>query len=129
MYNNRQELINAFKAGIFTYTNGFRIEEESEELAQKRLKEFIEYIEKKSKGMNYDLFREYFDLSVPNALAKNLYELKNKNKNNELVKAIKNKWSNLKDRIKNINEQEKETEQPDKVLKIVEKYLDFNEKI
>ena len=79
--------------------------------------------------MNYDLSREYFDLSVPNALAKNLYELKNKNKNNELVKAIKNKWSNLKDRIKNINEQEKETEQPDKVLKIVEKYLDFNEKI
>ena len=79
--------------------------------------------------MNYDLFREQFDLSVPNALAKNLYELKNKNKNNELVKAIKNKWSNLKDRIKNINEQEKETEQPDKVLKIVEKYLDFNEKI
>ena len=73
--------------------------------------------------MNYDLFREQFDLSVPNALAKNLYELKNKNKNNELVKAIKNKWSNLKDRIKNINEQEKETEQPDKVLKIVEKYL------
>ena len=62
-------------------------------------------------------------------MAKNLYELKNKNKNNELVKAIKNKWSNLKDRIKNINEQEKETEQPDKVLKIVEKYLDFNEKI
>ena len=78
--------------------------------------------------MNYDLFKEYFNFLVPSALAKKLYEIKNKNKNNELVKAIKKKWSDLKDRIKDMGEQEKESVQPDRELKIVEKFLDFNEK-
>ena len=88
----------------------------------------MEYIEKGSKGMNYDLFKEYFNFLAPSALAKKLYEIKNKNKNNELVKAIKKKWSDLKDRIKDMGEQEKESVQPDRELKIVEKVLDFNEK-
>ena len=69
---------------------------------------FIEYIKKESKDINYDLFKEYFNFSVPSALAKKLYEIKNKIKNNELVKAIKNKWSNLKDEIKKMSEDEKE---------------------
>ena len=31
MLNNRQEVINAFKTGIFPYKDGFQIKEESEE--------------------------------------------------------------------------------------------------
>ena len=31
MLNNRQEVINAFKTGIFPYIDGFQIKEESEE--------------------------------------------------------------------------------------------------
>ena len=54
------------------------------------------------------MFKEYFNFSVPSALAKKLYEIKNKIKNNELVKAIKNKWRNLKDEIKKMSEDEKE---------------------
>ena len=46
-----------------------------------------------------NLFKEYFDFSVPNALAKKLYETKNKKKNDELVELIKARWSNLKDEI------------------------------
>ena len=45
---------------------------------------------------------------------------------NALVKAIKNKWSNLKDEIKKMFEDEKEIEQPDKILKIAEEILEFN---
>ena len=62
-------------------------------------------------------------------MAKKLYETKNKNKNNELVEEIKNRWNNLKDEIKKMSEDEKEIEQPDKILKIVEEVLDFNKKI
>ena len=40
-------------------------------------------------------------------MAKKLYEIKNKIKNNELIKAIKNKWSNLKEEIKKMSEDEK----------------------
>ena len=68
---------------------------------------FTEYIENESKDINYDLFKHYFNFVIPSALAKELYETKNKNKNNELVKAIKNRWINLKDEIKKMSEEEK----------------------
>ena len=42
-----------------------------------------------------------------------------KRKTKELVEQIKNIWSNLKDEIKKMPEDEKKTEQPDKILKIV----------
>ena len=61
-------------------------------------------------------------------MAKDLYETKNKNKENELVEEIKNRWGNLKDEIKKMSEDEKEIEQLDKILKIVEDILDFNKK-
>ena len=75
------------------------------------------------------MFKGYFNFSVPSALAKELCETKDKTKNNELVEEIKNKWSDLKDEIKKMSEDEKEIEQPDKTLKIVEEILDFNTKI
>ena len=75
------------------------------------------------------MFKNYFNVVVPSVLAKKLYETKNKNKSNELVKEIKNRKSNLKDEIKEMSEDEKEIEQPKKILKIVEEVLDFNKKI
>ena len=57
---------------------------------------------------------------------KKLYETKNKNKNNKLVELIKCRWSDLKDEINKMSEDEKEIEQPDKILKIVEEILEFN---
>ena len=57
---------------------------------------------------------------------KKLYEAKNKNKNKELAELTKVRWSNLKDEIKKMSEDEKETEQPAKILKIVEEILEFN---
>ena len=60
MLNNRQEVIDTFKAGIFPYIDGFQIKEESEEELEEELEEeseesengltkFIEYIENESK--------------------------------------------------------------------------------
>ena len=125
MLNNRQEVIvtfKTFKTGISPYIDGFQIKEESEEEEEKKLdkikddfKKFIKYIENESKGINYGLFKDYFNFLIPSALAKKLYETKNKNKNNELVKEIKNRWSNLKDEIKKMSEDKKETEKPVKI--------------
>ena len=58
---------------------------------------------------------------------KKFYETKNKKKNDELVKLTKARWSDLKDKSKKVSEDEIEIEKPDKILKIVEKILDFNE--
>ena len=75
------------------------------------------------------MFKEYFHFSVHNALAKKLYETKskNKNKNNELVEQIKVRWSNLKDETEKMSREEIENKKPDKILKIVEEILNFNQ--
>ena len=54
---------------------------------------------------------------------KKLYETKDKTKNNELVEKIKNRWSDLKDKIKKMSEEEKEAEKTVKILEIVEEIL------
>ena len=133
----RDEIINLFEKGTFPYKdNTFKTkekewekesEEESEEESEKeRFKKFLEYIENESKDINYDLFKDYFDVLVPSALAKKLYETKNKNKNNELVELINFRWSNLKDEIEKMTENEIKTEKPHKILEIVQEILDFN---
>ena len=53
------------------------------------------------------MFKAYFNFEVPSALVKKLYETKDKNKNNKLVKLIKNRWSDLKDEIEEMSEYEK----------------------
>ena len=103
---------------------------ESEEESEKEIfKKFIEYIENESKGINYELFINYFVFVVPSALAKKLFKIKDKKKNNELVNLIKIKLNDLKDEIKKMSKDEIENEKPDGILNIVEEILEFNNKI
>ena len=62
-------------------------------------------------------------------MAKKLYDTKskNKNKNNELVELIKVRWSNLKDETEKMSREEIENKKPDKILKIVEEIINFNQ--
>ena len=102
----RKDIISFFEGGIFPYKgNVFKTKEEESE--EERIKKFIKYIENESKGVNYDLFRKYFNFTVPSALIKQLYEIKGRKKNNELVNVIKSGLSDLKDEIKEISEDEK----------------------
>ena len=75
------------------------------------------------------MFKNYFNFAVPSALTKKLYETKNKNKNDQLVKLIKDRWSNLKVEIKKMSEDEIKTEKPHEILEIVKEIFDFNKKI
>ena len=120
--------INLFENGNFPYKdNPFKtkeeeseeeLEEESEENKLEKIKDdyekFIKYIQNESKGINYDLFKDYFDNVVPSALAKQLYETKNERKNNELVNLMKSILSDLKYKIKRMSKDEIENEKPDK---------------
>ena len=87
MYHVRENIVDYFKERIFSYKgNVFKTKEKSEESEEEseekseeesekeRVKKFIEYIEKETKGIDYDLFKNYFDFSVPSALIKKLYE-------------------------------------------------------
>ena len=52
--------------------------------------------------------------------------MKDKKRNNDFVKEIKNRWSKLKDNIEEMSEDEKENKKPDKILEIVKEILNFN---
>ena len=68
------------KKGTFSYkgnvfkTKEEKSEDESEENKLEKInndyKKFIEYIENESKSINYDLFKDYFDLVATTVLAK-----------------------------------------------------------
>ena len=85
----RDEIIDLFEKGIFPFKgNIFKTkEEESEENKLEKIKDdcriFLEYIEDESKSISYELFKNHFNFVSPTALTKQLYETKNKNKNNE----------------------------------------------
>ena len=122
-----KDIIVFFEKGTFPYkgnvfkTKEEKSEDESEEESEKNklekikdnYKKFIEYIENESKGINYDLFKDYFYFVISSTLAKKLYETKDKKKNN--------RWSDLKDEIEKMYGDEKEAEKPDKILEIVER--------
>ena len=125
MFDARDDIIDLFEKGTFPYKgNVFKTKEE--ESKKERSKQIFKYIEDESKDIKYDLFKEYFDFELPTVLAKKLYETKDKKKNNDLVELIKIRWSNLKDEIGKMSEDEKKIEKPDKILKIVEEILKFN---
>ena len=66
---------------------------------------FFKYVENESKGINYELFKDYFYSSVPRTLEKKKkYETKDKKENNELLNVIKRGFIDLKNKIKEMSE-------------------------
>ena len=62
-------------------------------------------------------------------MLKDLYRTNDKYKNNELVNVIKSGFSDLKNEIENMGEEEKEIEKPNKITDIAEEILEFNKQI
>ena len=57
---------------------------------------------------------------------KKLFEIKGKKKNNDFVEEIKNRWSELKDKIEKMSRNERENKRLDQILEIVKDILSFN---
>ena len=134
MFNGRDDIIDLFEKWTFPFkSNVFKTKkkEESEEESEEELDEnkFFEYIQKKSKNINYELFKDYFKFLAPTILEKKLFEIKDKNKYNKLVNVIKSGLTDLENEIKKTSKEEIEIENPDGTVKIVKKILEFNRKI
>ena len=59
-------------------------------------------------------------------MVKRLFEIKDANKNNELVEKNKNRWSNLKDKIKEMSKEEIKNEKPNEMSGIISENLNLN---
>ena len=75
------------------------------------------------------MFREYFNFLMPIDLTKKLFKIEDANKNSEFVKEIKNRWSNLKDEIKEMSKGQTKNEKPNEILGIIDNIIDLNKEV
>ena len=78
-------------------------------------------------NINEELFTKHFKIQSPSEMLKSIYQTNDKEKNNELVNVINSGLKDLKEEIKKMSEKEKEIEDPELIVEIVEEILKFNE--
>ena len=86
------------------------------------IKEIID----EEKDINDDLFNKYFKFQRPSDMLMLLNKTNDTEKNNKLVNLINSGLKDLKEEIKKMSEVEIENEDPELIVKIVEKILKFN---
>ena len=69
--------------------------------------------------------KNYFKFQRPSVMLEYLYKV-NASQNNELVSLINSELKDLKEKIKEMSEEEIKIEKPDKIVEIVEEILKFN---
>ena len=75
------------------------------------------------------MFKKHFNYVAPTVLAKELFKTKDKNKNIKFVNMINSGLRDVKDEIEKMSKEKIEIEKPNEILDIVEKILEFSEKI
>ena len=85
------------------------------------------WVIKQETKISKELFKNHFSFQTPSALSKDLYITNDKEKNNELVNMINCGLKDFKKEIKKMSKEEKENEDPELMVEIVEEILKFNE--
>ena len=134
LFRARENIIRFFEERIFLFKgNVFKTKEELQKKLKEEEEEFINnsisFIERKSKDINNDLFKKYFDFSMPVDLTKKLFEIKDARENSKFVKEMKKRWSNLKDKIEEMSKEEIKNKKPNKILEIIDEIIDFNKNL
>ena len=103
----RNKTIDVFKDGTFLSEHLKKTDNAAYGYVLKDVKDFIQKIESMSEKINLSLFEDFFESSSPADYAKMLIKTKNLDKNKEIVAEIKDRISDLKQRIKEMSETEK----------------------
>ena len=120
----RDEIIEAFKDGTFSSEHLKKPDDAAYDYELKDVNNLIQKTESISENSNPNLFNEFFELS-PADYVKVLINTNNPDKNIEFVAEIKDRISDLKDRIKH-DWNRKKNKNTDDTLKIIEEILDYN---
>ena len=99
----RDEIIEAFKDGTFSSEHLKKPDDAAYDYVLKDVNNLIQKIESISENINPNFFNEFFELS-PADYVKELINTNNPDKNKEFVAKIKDRISDLKDRIKQMIE-------------------------
>ena len=91
MLKSRNEIIKAFKNGIFLSEHLKKSDDAAYNYILRNVNEFIEEIKSMEKIIDLSLFEDFFQLSSPANYANMLINTKNQNENKERVKEIENR--------------------------------------
>ena len=103
-------------------------EEKQEEKREETIfdmNKFNEWVNKQEIDINTELFTKHFKFQRLSNMFKYLYQTNDRKKNHELVNMINGGLKDLKEEIKKMFHKEKETEEPDMIVEIVEE-IKFN---
>ena len=107
MLKYRDKIIEAFRDGTFSFEHLKKSGDAAYDYTLKSVNNFIRKIGSMAEKINFSLFEDFFESSLPAYYAKMLINIKDSNENKEIVTEIKNRISDLKDRIKEMSEKEK----------------------
>ena len=89
------------------------------------LREFNEWVDRKETCISSETFQKFFNFQRPSNMVKGVYTTNDKKKNN-MIKSVS---SDLKNKIEDMSEEEKEIEKPNKITDVIEKFLSLTKKI
>ena len=98
----RDKFVQAFKDGTFSSEHLKKSDGAAHNYMLENVNGFIQKIKLMSENINLSFFNEFFELSTAD-YAKELTKVKDPDENKEIVVEIKDRISDLKDRIKEMN--------------------------
>ena len=118
MLDYGDKIIEAFRSGTFSSEHLKKSDDAAYDYTLKAVNNFIQKIKLMAEKINLNLFEDFFESSSPADYAKELINTKDPNENKEIAAQIKNKISDLKDKIKKMSATENKN--ADETLKIIE---------
>ena len=100
------KIIEAFKDGTFSFEHLKKSDGATHDYVLENVNDFIQKIKSMSKNIDLSLLSEFYEL-LPADYAKGLINVKDQNKNKEIVAEIEDRISDLKDKIREMSETEK----------------------
>ena len=80
----------------------------------------------KRRSISDNLFREYFKYQDPGSMLEDFYSIRNTKRNDIQVALIRSALTDFNNKINSMSENEIRFEQPNEIVNIVEKILEFN---
>ena len=129
-----KKLLKGFKNEIFPLCydkedeEQMEFEKEEEEEKEKifNANKFNKWVNKQETDINKELFKNHCSFQTPSAFLKDLYKTNDKKKNRLSVSVINSGLKDLKQKIKEMSEEERKNKRSDKIVKTVKKILKFN---
>ena len=126
LFEYMDKIFDAFKNGSFLSEHLKKLDDAAYDYVLKHVNDFIQEIKLMEEKINLGLLDNFFGFSSSADYANILINIENPDENKGVVAEAKDTISDLKDRIKEMSETEKNYKNGNEALEIIEKILEYN---